>query len=214
MGLVSGSCWGSKPPTQNGAVQAVTFRYPFLPSNIFPQCYHDGVRWFDETQFVLPLFGGFFSLVVLVKELNAVHAFVGGLAPMRMPCHYGTVMAVKSWPALQKKSLDHETPVSSINLGTVLRLAEDRSVLQNCKVVTEQKGPKNLAIGVRTFDLGRNLINAAIQGRVGVNHPVILLGIIFVSLLEMPKLSKQILRTDSVSDPPSFAHTRLLEERE
>ena len=109
---------------------------------------------------------------------------VGGLVPMRMP--------LPLWDSDEpsKKSGDHETPVSSINLGTALQLAEDHSAPQNCKVVTEQKGPKNLAIGVETFDLGRNLINAAIQGR-GVNHPVIILGIIFISRLETPRLTNK-----------------------
>lgn len=80
-----------------------------------------------------------------------------------------------------KKSGDHETPVSSINLGTALQLAEDHSAPQNCKVVTEQKGPKNLAIGVGTFDLGKN------SGQ----RPVVILGIIFISLLETPRLTNK-----------------------
>ena len=140
-----------------------------------------GVRRFDETQFVLAPLGGICSLVVLVEELNPVHDLVGGLVPMRMP--------LPLWDSDEpsKKSGDHETPVSSINLGTALQLAEDHSAPQNCKVVTEQKGPKNLAIGVETFDLGRNLI---IQGS-GVNHPAIILGIIFISLLETPRLTNK-----------------------
>ena len=120
----------------------------------------------------------------LVEELIAVDDLVGGLVPMRMP------LPLWDSDAPSKKSGDHETPVSSINLGTALQLAEDHSAPQNCKVVTEQKGPKNLAIGVGTFDLGRYLINAAIQGR-GVNHPVIILGIILISLLETPRLTNK-----------------------
>lgn len=67
-----------------------------------------GIRQFDETQFVLSPLGGICSLVFLVEELNAVHDFVGGLVPMGM--------AVSRLASPPKRSWDHETPVSSINL--------------------------------------------------------------------------------------------------